>query len=111
MRLQQILDDIYELLLAESEGKHFKSIGDLRKSQFQNNKSEDDKFLRHDMYAGTIGDPEAAKKGAETRKNRSKKEKEEEYKRAAETRANWYKNQENYEKFMKSIKKRKVAKK
>lgn len=92
MRLQQILDDIYELLLAESEGKHFKSIGDLRKSQFQNNKSEDDKFLRHDMYAGTIGDPEAAKKGAETR-------------------ANWYKNQENYEKFMKSIKKRKVAKK
>ena len=111
MRLQQILDDIYELLLAESEGKHFKSIGALRKSQFQNDKSEDELFLRHDMYAGTVGNPEAAKKCIETRKNKSEEERHEEYKRAAKKRADCYKNPENYEKFMKKVKKRKSGQK
>ena len=39
MRLQQVLDELLEILQAESEGKHFKSLGALRKSKFQNSKS------------------------------------------------------------------------
>lgn len=87
MRLRQVLDELLEVLEAEENGDHFKSLGSLRKSKFQHDKSEDDAFIRHDMYAGTIGNAEAAKKGAETR-------------------SKWYKNPENKKKFKEAIKKR-----
>ena len=106
MRLRQLLDEITELLEAEAEGKHFKSIGALRKSQYQNDKSEDELFLRHDMYAGTVGNPEAAKKGSETKRKRPKKVKKAEYKQAAQKRSDWYKDPANREKFEEAIKKR-----
>ena len=103
MRLQQVLDDLLEILQAEAEGKHFKSLGALRKSEFQHSKSEDDIFLRSDMYAGTKGNSEAAKKGHITRKKNGTDiisiEK------GREKRKNWYKNPENKKKFMNAIKK------
>lgn len=111
MRLQQLLDEICELLQAESEGKHFKSIGALRKSQFQNDKSEDELFLRHDMYAGTIGNAEAAKKGGETKKNRPQEVKDAEYQQAAKKRADWYKDPNNRRKFAEALAKRDKKKK
>lgn len=107
MRLQQLLDETIELLEAEAEGKHFKSIGALRKSQFQNDKSEDELFLRHDMYAGTVGNTEAAKRGVETRNKRSKEVRDAEVEKAAKKRAEWYKDPKNYKKFMASLAKRK----
>ena len=101
MRLRQVLDELLEILEAEEEGKHFNSLGALRKSKFQHDKGEDDAFLRHDMYAGTIGNSEAAKRGAETRKKNGT------HKIAIEkgrkTRADWYKNPENKKKFEASI--------
>lgn len=101
MRTQQVLDELLELLQAEEEGLHFKTYGAYKKHLFQTNKSEDEIFLRSDMYKGQIGNPEAARKGHKNRKN-----KEEINKRAAETRANWYKNPENMEKFMAKLRKR-----
>lgn len=101
MRLRQVLDELLEILEAEEEGKHFNSIGALRKSEFQHSKGEDDAFLRHDMYAGIIGNSEAAKKGAETRKKNGTHEKSIE--KGRKTRADWYKNPENRKKFEASI--------
>ena len=109
MRLQQVLDELIEILQAESEGKHFKSLGALRKSKFQNNKSEDEIFLRSDMYAGTKGNSEAAKKGHITRKKKGTDKSAVE--KARKTRKDWYKNPENKKKFLEKIKHRKIKKK
>ena len=100
MRLQQVLDELVELL----QHPEFKSIGALRKSQFQNDKSEDELFLRSDMYKGTKGNSEAVKKGHITRKKNPKYK--EDIKKAAEKRADWYKDPENKIKFLKRLEQR-----
>lgn len=97
MRIEQILDETLDLL----QHPEFKNFGDLQKSRFQNSKSEDEIFLRSDMYKGQIGNSEAAKKAHKNKKNI-----EEINARAAKTRANWYKNPENKKKFMEAIKRR-----
>ena len=66
------------------------------------------------MYEGSLGNSEEAlKQASETRKKRRKEGKyKESEKKAAENRANWYKDPENYEKFKKKIQerdKRKIA--
>ena len=97
MRLQQVLDDLLEILEAEEEGKHFKSLGALRKSKYQNDKSEDELFIRSDMYAGTVGNSEAVKKGHETRKKHGIDKITNE--KAAAKRKAWYDDPENRKKF------------
>lgn len=104
MRLQQVLDDLLEMLEAEEEGKHFKTLGALRKSKFQNDKSEDEIFLRSDMYAGRIGNSEAVKKGHITRKKHGIDKVTNE--KAAAKRKAWYQDPENKKKFQKIIAKR-----
>lgn len=105
MRLQQVLDELIEILQAESEGKHFKSLGALRKSKFQNDKSEDDVFLRSDMYSGTKGNSDAAKKGHITRKKNGTDKTAIE--KGRKTRKDWYKDPKNKKKFLEKIKNRK----
>lgn len=83
MRLQQVLDEAIQLL----QHPEFKTYGALQKARYQHNKSEEDLFLRRDMYKGSIGNKEAAKKGAKTRKK-------------------WYENPENKKKYLEAIKKR-----
>lgn len=105
MRLDDILDDTIELLIANAESPRFKTFGALAKSKFQNSKSEDCKFLMSDMYKGQIGNREANRKGKE--KYKQSPNYAEEIKEAAKKRANWYKNPENKKRFMEKIKKRK----
>lgn len=109
MRLQQVLDDLLEILEAEEEGKHFKSLGALRKSKYQNDKSEDELFIKSDMYAGTIGNSEAVKKGHETRKKHGIDKITNE--KAAAKRKAWYDNPENRKKFEAKIAARDVRNK
>ena len=108
MRLQQVLDDLLEILEAEEEGKHFKSLGALRKSKYQNDKSEDELFIRSDMYAGTIGNSEAVKKGHETRKKHGIDKITNE--KAAAKRKAWYNDPENKKKFKAKIAERDAKK-
>lgn len=102
--LRQILDQTLELL--EYEGQ-FKSFGDLQKHKYQMSKPDEDREIRQIMYEGQIGNKEAAKRAANTRSKNPKQK--EINKKAAETRAAWYKNPENYEKFKESLKKRKKS--
>ena len=109
--LRQVLDQTLELL--EYEGQ-FKSFGDLSKHKYQMSKPDEDKEIRRIMYKGGLGNSEEAlKQASETRKKRRKEGKyKESEKKAAENRANWYKDPENYEKFKKKIQerdKRKIA--
>lgn len=83
MRLQQVLDEAIELL----QHPEFKTYGALQKARYQHNKSEDEIFLRSDMYKGSIGNKEAIKKGSESRKK-------------------WYQDPENKKKYLEAIKKR-----
>lgn len=103
--LRQILDQTLELL--EYNGQ-FKSFGDLQKHKYQVSKPEEDKEIRRIMYEGGLGNSEEAKKKySETRKKRHQEGKyKESEKKAAENRANWYKDPENYEKFKKKIQER-----
>lgn len=108
--LRQILDDVLLLL----ENPEFKTPGDIRKHQYQLSKPDEDKEIRRIMYEGGLGNSEEAlKQASETRKKRRKEGKyKESEKKAAENRANWYKDPENYEKFKKKIQerdKRKIA--
>lgn len=109
MRLSQILDETLELLIANYEDPRFKSFGDLKKHEYQMSKSEEDKDNRRLMYEGQIGNSEAAKKAHH--KKRSKGTTEEINKKAAETRAKWYKSLANREKFMEAIRRRDAKKK
>ena len=104
MRLQEVLDEIIEML----EHPEFKTYGALQKSKYQHQKSEDDIFLRSDMYKGRIGNSEAVKKGHITRKKNKNYKKD--IKKAAQTRADWYKNPENLKKFKERLKLRKKTK-
>ena len=103
--LRQVLDQTLELL--EYEGQ-FKSFGDLSKHKYQMSKPDEDKEIRRIMYEGGLGNSEEAlKQASETRKKRRKEGKyKESEKKAAENRANWYKDPENYEKFKKKIQER-----
>lgn len=105
--LRQILDQTLELL----EHPEFKSFGDLQKHKYQMSKPEEDKIIRQMMYEGGLGNSEEAKARAkETKKKNAEKNKKIEAK-AAKKRADWYKNPENYEKFMENIRKRDAKKK
>lgn len=108
--LRQVLDQTLELL--QYEGR-FKSFGDLSKHKYQMSKPDEDKEIRRIMYEGGLGNSEEAKKkSSATRKKRHKEGKyKESEKKAAENRANWYKNPENYEKFKKKIRERDEKKK
>ena len=104
MRLQEVLDEALEML----QHPEFKTYGALKKSQYQHNKSEEELFLRSDMYKGTKGNSEAVKKGHITRKkNKNYKE---DIEKAAKTRSDWYKDPENMKKFKQRLKKRKNSK-
>ena len=108
--LRQVLDQTLDLL----QHPEFKSFGALQKSRYQHSKGEEDKEIRRIMYKGGLGNSEEAlKQASETRKKRRKEGKyKESEKKAAENRANWYKDPENYEKFKKKIQerdKRKIA--
>lgn len=99
--LRQILDQTLDLL----QHPEFKSFGALQKSRYQNSKPDEDKEIRRIMYEGGLGNSEEAKKRAsETRKKNPKKKLIE--KKAAETRAAWYKDPENYAKFKEALRKR-----
>jgi hypothetical protein len=101
MRLQEVLDEALEML----QHPEFKTYGALKKSQYQHEMTDDDKFLRSDMYKGIKGNSEAVKKGHITRKkNKNYKE---DIKKAAKTRSDWYKNPENMKKFKQQLKNRK----
>lgn len=110
MRLAQILEETLELLIANYEDPKFKTFGDLKRHEYQMSKSEEDKQLRSDMYKGTIGNKEAAKKAFETRRKKGEEKLKEINKRAAESRANWYKSEKNKAKFMEAIKQRDLKK-
>ena len=105
MRLEQILDETLELLIANDEDPKFKSFGDLQKSKYQNSITEEERFLKSDMYKGQIGNKEAAKKGHKTRKQNKNYKKDIE--KAAKNRSEWYKNPENMKKFKERLKSRK----
>ena len=101
MRLQEVLDEALAML----EHPEFKTYGALKKSQYQHEMSEDEKFLRSNMYKGTKGNSEAVKKGHITRKKNKNYEKD--IKKAAKTRSDWYKDPENMKKFKQRLKDRK----
>ncbi len=107
--LRQILDQTLELL--EYEGR-FKSFGDLQKHKYQMSKPEEDKEIRHLMYAGGLGNSEEAKE--KTRKTKEKNHKagkyNEIYKKAASKRSDWYKDPENYAKFKEKLHQRDLKK-
>ena len=109
MRLEQILNETLELLLANEQDPRFKNFGALQKSKFQHSKPEEDTFLRSDMYKGTKGNSEAVKKGHIKRKTNPNYK--ENNKKAAQKRSDWYKSKENKEKFMDAIKRRKKSNK
>lgn len=102
--LRQVLDQTLDLL----QHPEFKSFGALQKSRYQNSKPEEDKEIRRIMYEGGLGNSEEARlQASQTRKKRHKEGKyKESEKKAAENRANWYKDPENYEKFKKRIQER-----
>ena len=83
MRLQQVLDEAIEIL----QHPEFKTYGALQKARYQHSKSEDEIFLRSDMYKGSIVDREAIKQGVETRKK-------------------WFQDPKNKEKYLKAIRER-----
>jgi len=103
MRLQQVLDEAIELL----QHPEFKSYGALQKARYQHSKSEEELFLRSNMYKGSIGNSEATKKGHITRKKNPNYK--EDIKKAAQTRSNWYKDPENLKKFKERLKRRKKS--
>ena len=110
MRIDDILDETIELIIANMNGGSFKDIGALRKSQYQHSKGEEDSFLRSDMYKGTLAASEAskkAKKDGRCGKTYSK----ESIEKGRQTRANWYKDPKNRVNFAKKIKQRDKNKK
>ena len=104
--LRGLLDEITELL--QYEGK-YKSFGDLQKAKYQHSKGEEDKEIRRIMYEGGLGNSEEAKtKAKETRKkNKAAGKHDENIKKAAKRRSDWYKDPDNYSRFKESLKKRK----
>lgn len=109
MRLQTILDQTLDLL----EHPEFKNFGDLQKHRYQMQMTEDEKFLRSDMYKGQIGNSrEAIEKGIKTKAEWYKNpENAEAIEHSKKARSDWYKNPENKKKFLERLKTRKRSKK
>lgn len=108
MRLQDVLDAALDILMHPE----FKSFGDLQKARYQHSKSDDEIFLRQDMYKNTIQDPAHIEK---YKKIRAKKKDSEIHKKGIEkarkTRKDWYKDPRNKQAFLEKIKKRDQKKK
>lgn len=108
MRLQDVLDAALDILMHPE----FKSFGDLQKARYQHSKSDDEIFLRKDMYKNTIQDPVHIEK---CKKLRAEKKDSEANKRVIEkarkSRQNWYKDPKNKQAFLEKIKKRDQKKK
>lgn len=103
MRLQDVLDEAIDILM-HSE---FKNFGNLQKARYQNNKTEDEIFLRHDLYANTVQDPKAVEKNRQARlKKRNTPEMRAAIEKGKQNRKNWYRNPENHKKFIEKIKMR-----
>lgn len=100
MILDTLLDQVIELL----QHPEFKNFGALQKSKFQNSKSEDEIFLRSDMYKGCKQDPAVVAKVRKLNKKRGKNKVAIE--KAAKSRTNWYKDPKNKEKFLAALRKR-----
>lgn len=108
MRLQDVLDEALDILMHNE----FKTFGNLQKARYQNNKSEDEIWLRHDMYANTIQDPAQVKKQSIIRKANAKTKKgQEAIEKGRKARQAWYKNPKNHQAFLEKIKKRDQLKK
>ena len=93
MLLDQLLDITIDLL----QHPEFKTFGALEKSRYQNNKTEEELFLRSDMYKGTT----SIQKGS-----KHKPMSEEAKQKAIASRKAWYQNPENKAKFMSKLNKR-----
>jgi len=103
MRLQDVLDEALDILMHTE----FKTFGDLQKARYQNNKTEDEIFLRHDMYANTKQNPEQVEKQRKFKKAFVKtKEGKASIEKARKARSNWYKNPKNKQAFLEKIRKR-----
>lgn len=102
MRIDDILDETIELIIANMEGGNFKDIGALRKSEYQHSKGEEDKFLRSDMYKGTVAASMASKKANRGRNHLS----EEAIEKGRKSRQDWYKDPKNKAKFLKIVEKK-----
>lgn len=106
MRIDDILDETIELIIANMNGGNFKDIGALRKSEYQHQKGEDDAFLRSDMYKGCKWEQTDNVKKSHDKRKKKTAENTESVKKASEKRAEWYKDPKNRAKFMKKMKQR-----
>jgi len=103
MRLQDVLDEALDILMHTE----FKTFGDLQKARYQNNKTEDEIFLRHDMYAHTKQNPLQVEKQRKMKKAFAKTlEGKASIEKARKARTNWYKNPKNKQAFLEKIRKR-----
>lgn len=108
MRLQDVLDEALDILM-HSE---FKTFGDLQKARYQNNKSEDELWIKHDMYANTIQNPETIEKNRQSHLKNLKTEKgKHATERGRASRRNWYKDPKNKQAFLEKIRKREQKRK
>lgn len=106
MTLNGILDEVIELL----QHPEFKTFGALQKHKYQMSKPEEDKEIRSIMYEGQlIIDKDLIRRQQESRKKKLA-ENPELLKKAAEKRAAWYKNPDNYKKFKKAMERKKQKK-
>ena len=102
MRLDQILDETLELLIANYEDPRFKSFGALKKSEYQNSKSQEELENRSLMYKGQVVDKSKVRRGHKLSQETIEK--------GRATRKAWYKNPENYKKFRAKLDARKKVK-
>lgn len=91
MILVELLTQVSELL----QHPEFKSFGDLQKHKYQMSKSKEDAEIKSLMYKGQIP----------LKKNKGKKLSKEAIEKGSISRKNWYKNPENYNKFIINLKK------
>ena len=105
------LDETLDFLITCLENPKFKSYGDIMKSKFQHSKPDEDRELRKDLYKGTKANPKAVENQKKAYHKKSKEERKRIKDKAAKTRAEWYKDPKNYEKFKESLNKRDKKKK
>lgn len=108
MRLQEVLDEALDMLMHTE----FKNFGGLQKARYQNNKSEDEIFIRSNMYTNMILDPKViAKQVAKRKAFKNTQKGKETLEKARTNRKNWYKDPKNREAFMEKIRKREEKRK
>lgn len=106
MTLNGILDEVIELL----QHPEFKNFGALQKHKYQMSKPDEDKEIRSIMYEGQlILDKELIKRQQIARK-KTLENNPEIVKKAAEKRAAWYKNDDNYKKYKEAMKRKNIKK-